>query len=570
LSGHSSANDAVGTSATGTNVQEAGVDEADLAKTDGTLLVTFVGHTLQVVDVSGRTPRPRGSLDLGSTRPTELLLEGDRVLVIAPGNDGAGTTLNLVDVANPDRPELMGTEDIGARYLSARLQNGIAQVVLSAAPQLSFVQPNQWRDGDRMTGEQSRDANREIVRHSQLSDWMPTRRLVDRNARQVSDQPLLDCGAIRHPVVDSGMDLVTVQSIDARGSNPLADAVATAVVAAGDLVYASADKLFVATTRGGFGDEWVQPDSDLRAGPAYMPAPNTGVTDIHAFDISGGKVRYLASGSVPGYVKDRWSFSERDGYLRVVYTTGSAPWAWGSGTTNVMVLDTAGQRLDEVGRSAAIVSNEQVKAVRWFDDLAAVVTFRQTDPLFLVDLSRPTQPKVTGKLTLPGYSAYLHPIGDRRLLGIGQDANQWGQAQGLQVSSFDILDANDPRRSDNLDLGRFASSPVEQDPRGFVYLPEDRMAVFPVETPTAYCKQDHTCQGEGVQGKLPYGPGLVSIHVNSDGTLHEIAAWDSHRAGNIGELKVMPLPNGRLVVLDGRGVSILSQATLTENGYARF
>jgi hypothetical protein len=91
-----------------------------------------------------------------------------------------------------------------------------------------------------------------------------------------------------------------------------------------------------------------------------------------------------------------------------------------------------------------------------------------------------------------------------------------------------------------------------------------------VETPTSYCKQDHTCQGQGVQGKLPYGPGLVSVHVNKDGTLREIAAWDSHRAGNIGELKVMPLPDGRLVVLDGRGVSILNQATLTENGYVRF
>jgi hypothetical protein len=568
-SGRSSAEDAVGTGPTGTNVQEAGVDEADLAKTDGTLMITVVDHALQVVDVSGMKPRPRGTLDLGSIRPTELLLEGDRALVVSP--DGSSTTLNLVDLSNPDRPSLLGTEEVGARYLSARLQDGVAHVVLSTPPQLNFARPGQWRDGDRMGSDQATDANRDVVNRATAEDWIPTKRLIDRDARTVKESPLVGCSAIRHPIEDSGLDLITVQSIDTRSATGLLDAVSTAIVAAGDLVYESQDKLFVATTDGGWGDEWIAPAEVERGGPArFAPAPNTMVTRVHAFDISDGEVQYLASGVVPGFVKDRWSFSERDGYLRVVYTTQSSPWAWGSGSTGLIVLDTAGKRLDELGRTEGIVHNEQVKAVRWFDDLAAVVTFRQTDPLFLVDLSRPTEPRVRGKLTLSGYSAYLHPIGDRRLLGIGQNADQWGRTRGLQVSSFDILDVTDPQRTDNLDLGQFATSPVERDARGFVYLPDARMAVLPVQTPIGYCKADGSCAGEGVQGKLPYGPGLVSIHVNSDGTLREIAAWDSHRSGSIEALKVMPLPGGRLVVIDGRGVSILNQATLTENGYVRF
>ncbi|HEY2832920.1 MAG TPA: beta-propeller domain-containing protein, partial [Sporichthyaceae bacterium] len=437
---------------------------------------------------------------------------------------------------------------------------------------LSFASPGQWRDGDRMGAEEATQANRDIVNRSTAEDWIPTKRLIDRDARVVKESPLVDCSAIRHPVEDSGMDLITVQSIDARSASGLVDAVSTAVVAAGDLVYESADKLFVATTRGGWGDEWVAPAGDVeRAGPGFAPAPRTGVTDIHAFDISGGTARYLASGTVPGYVKDRWSLSERDGLLRVVYTT-SPPWSWeGSGAqTGVIVLDTSGRRLDELGRTEGIGSNEQVKAVRWFDDLAAIVTFRQADPLFLVDLSKPTQPQVRGKLTVPGYSSYLHPIGDRRLLGIGQNADRLGRAEGLQVSTFDILDVADPRRTDTLDLGKFATSPVENDARGFVYLPDAGLAVMPVQTPIGYCKQDGSCAGQGVQGKLPYGPGLVSLHVAKDGTIREIAAWDSHRSGNIEALKVMPLPGGRLVVIDGRGVSILNQDTLIENGYTRF
>jgi hypothetical protein len=567
----SSAQDAVGTGPTGTNVQETGVDEADLAKTDGTLMITIVDHALQVVDVSGTKPRPRGTLDLGSVRPTELLLEGDRALVVSP--DATSTTLNLVDLSDPDRPSLLGTEDVGARYLSARLQDGVAQVVLSSAPQLSFVSPGQWRDGDRMGTDEATAANRDIVARSGADDWLPTRRLIDRDARTVRETPLLDCSAIRHPVEDSGLDLIAVQSIDARSATGLADAVSTAVVASGDLVYESPDKLFVATTDGGWGGEWIKPmpADSYRGGPPTVLSPRAGVTRVHAFDVSHGRVQYLASGVVPGYVKDRWSFSERDGLLRVVYTA-SPPWAWGgSGAqTGIVVLDTVGHRLDELGRTEGIGGNEQVKAVRWFDDLAAIVTFRQTDPLFLVDLSKPTEPRVRGKLTVPGYSAYLHPIGDRRLLGIGQDATQMGWTQGLQVSSFDILDVTDPRRTDTLDLGRFATSPVEHDARGFVYLPDARLAVLPVQTPVGYCKQDGSCAGQGAQGKLPYGPGLVSIHVAKDGTLHEVAAWDSHRAGSIEALKVMPLPGGRLVVVDGRGVSILSQDTLIESGYARF
>jgi Beta propeller domain len=569
---HSNADDAAGTGPTGTNVQEAGVDEADLAKTDGTLMITVVDHALQVVDVSGMKPRSRGTLDLGSVKPSELLLEGDRALVVSPA--GPSTTLNLVDLSDPDRPSVIGTEEVGARYLSARLQDGIAQVVLSTPPQLSFASPGQWRDGDRMGADEATQANRDTVNRSTAEDWIPTKRLIDRDARVVKESPLVDCSAIRHPVQDSGMDLITVQSINARSAAGLVDAVSTAVVAAGDLVYESADKLFVATTRGGWSNEWISPaapSGGFRGGPASEPERYTGVTDVHAFDLSGGTVRYLASGTIPGFVKDRWSFSERDGLLRVVYST-APPWSWeGSGAqTGVIVLDTAGRRLDELGRSAGIGTGEQVKAVRWFDDLAAIVTFRQADPLTLVDLSKPTQPQVRGKLTVPGYSAYLHPIGDRRLLGVGQEADHFGRATGLQVSSFDILDVSDPRRTDTVDLGTYASSPVEQDARGFVYLPDDRMAVFPVQTPTTYCKADHTCQGQGVQGKLPYGPGLVSIHVAKDGTLREIAAWDSHRSGNIEQMKVMPLPGGRLVVLDGHGVSILNQATLTENGYVRF
>lgn len=571
----SSAGDAVGNGATGTNTQEQGVDEADLAKTDGKVLVTVVRGALQVVDVSGSTPRPRGSVDLRGLRPSELLLEGSKVLVVSPGQVGyekqaygygrqASTSLSFVDISDPDRPVLTGSEEISARYLSARMVDGVVRVVLTAAPQIAFTRPGGWRDGDRMGVPEATEANRQIVRAAKATDWIPTRRVVDRNARTVEERPLLQCTDIRHPIDDAGADLLTVLSIDTRATDGLRDLAATAVVASGDLVYASTEKLFVATTLGGWGGTWRGPSGE------FAPRRGGTLTAIHAFDITGGKAEYLASGEVDGYIYGRWAMSERDGLLRVVTTT-NAPWQRGGSTqTGVVVLDTEGKRLDELGRVDGMGFTETVRAVRWFDDLAAIVTFRQTDPLYLVDLSRPTEPRVRGELKIPGYSAYLHPIGDRRLLGVGQDANQWGQTLGLQVSSFDILDVTDPRRTDSLDLGNASTSPIEQDPRGFVYLPDERLAIFPMNAPVYNCKRTQRCLPAGAQGELPYGPGLVSVRVSKDGTLTRVAAWDSHLQGGLDVLKAMPLPGNRIALLDGKGVAILDAVRLKEQGYTRF
>ena len=571
----SSPDDAVGNSATGTNTQEQGVDEADLAKTDGKLLVTVVRGALQVVDVSGSTPRPRGSVDLRGLRPSELLLEGDKVLIVSPGQRGyekrpygytspASTSLSFVDISDPDRPELTGSEEISARYLSARMVDGVVRVVLTATPQVAFTQPGGWRDGDRMGTPEAAEANRQIVRDAKATDWIPTRRVVDHDARTVEEKPLLQCTDIRHPIDDSGADLLTVLSIDTRSTDGLRDLAATAIVASGDLVYASAEKLFVATTLGGWGGAWREQSGE------FAPRRSGTLTAIHAFDITGGKAQYLASGEVDGYIYGRWAMSERDGLLRVV-TTSNQPWSGRGGTqTGVVVLDTEGKRLDELGRVDGMGFTENVRAVRWFDDLAAIVTFRQTDPLYLVDLSRPTEPRVRGELKIPGYSAYLHPIGDRRLLGIGQDANEWGQTSGLQVSAFDILDVTDPRRSDSLGLGNQSSSPIEQDPRGFVYLPDERLAIFPMNAPVWFCKRTERCLPRGEQGELPYGPGLVSVRVSKDGKLTRVAAWDSHLQGGLEVLKAMPLPGNRIALLDGHGVAILDALKLKESGYTRF
>ena len=122
---------------------------------------------------------------------------------------------------------------------------------------------------------------------------------------------------------------------------------------------------------------------------------------------------------------------------------------------------------------------ERIYAVRYFGDTAYVVTFRQTDPLYTVDLSDPAAPKVTGELKITGYSAYLHPAGDGRLLGVGQEADQNGRATGAQVSLFDTTNRSGATRLAQYHL-RYAWTEVESDPHAFLYWPDKGLVLLPI------------------------------------------------------------------------------------------
>ena len=141
---------------------------------------------------------------------------------------------------------------------------------------------------------------------------------------------------------------------------------------------------------------------------------------MHAFALDGDRTSYVDSARVAGTVKDRWSFDEHDGRLRVATSLGDP---WSPSGTDVVVLAERSGKLVETGRVAGLGRGEQVKAVRWFDDAAVVVTFRQTDPLHTVDLSDPDRPRLVGTLHVPGFSSYLHPVGGGLLVGVGRDAH---------------------------------------------------------------------------------------------------------------------------------------------------
>jgi hypothetical protein len=403
-------------SATGTNVQEAGVDEPDIVKVSGTLLARVVDDTVTTYDVSGRHPRELGSAPLLGMSGTELLLDGDRLVAIgaippptptpsSPYTPAAQATLvRTFDISDPARPTEIDARSYDGSLVTARQTGGIVRLVLSSSlPDLPFVTP----DGERST-DAALKANRAVVQHSTIGDWLPT--ATDGSN---APQPVVPCSGVAVPDSFGGLGTLTVVGLDP--SSP-AGADVTAVATASTLAYVSPGHLYVATTPEprAFGCCAPVP----AAGPGVGPAAGTAsITDLHAFDLSGTSASYVGSGSVDGLVADASSMDEYGGVLRVA--VGSAP---GGRSNSVVLVRPESGRLVQVGRLDGLGVDQQIRSMRWFDQIAVMVTFQQVDPLYVLDLTDPAHPRVRGALHLPGWSSYLHPVGNHLVLGLGQSS----------------------------------------------------------------------------------------------------------------------------------------------------
>jgi hypothetical protein len=245
-------------------------------------------------------------------------------------------------------------------------------------------------------------------------------------------------------------------------------------MAGAQTVYGSPTALYVASQR-------YSPAAE--AGRALPAQPRT---EIHRFDASKtGETTYTGSGDVAGFVLNQYSLSEFDGALRVA-STEEPQWfngvQTGESQSYVTVLGTGGSKLTPLGRVEGLGKGERIYAVRFAGDKGYVVTFRQVDPLFTLDLSDKSNPRVLGELKIQGYSAYLHPISDDLLLGVGQDATAQGRTLGTQLSLFDVSDLRRPARLAVASLGGNSSSDAEFDPHAFLFWKPADLAVIPLQT----------------------------------------------------------------------------------------
>ncbi|WP_438026059.1 beta-propeller domain-containing protein [Sorangium sp. So ce233] len=317
--------------------------------------------------------------------------------------------------------------------------------------------------------EQLRAENTALIEAAPLSTWLPYR--FEKQGDTVTE---LGASCSDFYVPEAGTTsygLTQIESIDLAdlGATPES----TTIIGATDTVYSSHDALYVAA-RG-----W-EPMSPEGPGEELV---STDVTHLHKFDLTvdPSQPRYVASGSVPGHILNQFSLDEHNGKLRISTTeTLQSATDWTT-RNNVFVLEAQGDDLARIGAVTDLAPGEQIRSTRFFGDRGYVVTFLQVDPLFVLDLSDPASPSVAGELKIPGFSEYMHPIGDGHLLAIGRDADETGRVTGLALQIFDVTNASAPALLHKETLeGPYAFSEAEHNHKAFTYYGEHDVLAFPL------------------------------------------------------------------------------------------
>jgi hypothetical protein len=501
-----------------TNVQVAGVDEPDIIKTDGNRILAVAQSRLHYVDVSGDQPRYLGSVDLvgesSSGWDQEIFIRGDRAMVfstsysdwlepvaardlegdhvVAEGvvfQGGPVSLIQEVDLSNPASMEVVSELRVEGQYLSARSVGDVVWMSMSSYPaQLQFVYPS-----GPAAEEAAERVNKEIAATANLGAWLPAYRFDGPGGTRAGLLP--ECDQLYTPAEFDGFTVLSVLSFNL--AEPLGTGDAASVLADGHTLYGSGQSLYLASST----PVWAEPVVD--GDSVSISAPTEWTTTVHKFSVSSdGPARYEATGTVEGHLLNQFSMDEHNGYFRVATTIGE-PWSTETSESQVVVLEQQGRRLTEVGKVDNLGRGERIFSVRFAGDIGYVVTFRQVDPLYVIDLTDPTAPSVAGELKIPGFSTYLHPIGDGLLIGVGQDADDTGRTRGAKVSLFDVSNPADPRELDVI-VFPDAHSEAEWDHRAFLYWSPEEMVAIPL---TRYDYEDNE---EGFFG-------AVTLRVNRDG-----------------------------------------------------
>lgn len=563
-----------------TNVQEAGVDEPDLVKTDGQRMYSLSRGVLRILDVSGEKAQLTDRLEIGGPQgrwhQAEMLMHGNKVLIVnqnqnfatTPENYQAGFRITEVDVSVPGQAKVVSSLDLEGRYVSARKIGSVVRLVFTtlpkdlklrrvyhffpengvhekdhndAPPQVeeasskeevaqgwALTQTKSYEQVWEEAAQKARIYNRKVLAQMTEHNLLPRYRFSTPGA-PVQAGLAYGCEQTMRPGVSAGVELLSVLTVDLNAG--LKPGNATAVVASGSTVYASGSSLYVATRSWmpGFDDEDMVADGDMAGGTTTgVVMPGTGIatagtvvtsgampgsdavqdatgegepdkpqarqatlppepdqtsrrqTYVHKFDLSDPlRATYRASGLVNGELLNQFAMSEHQGVLRVAATRYLKN-SWRPTDNFVATLQEQGDKLVQLGQAGGLGKTEMIRSVRFMGDVGYVVTFRQTDPLYTLDLKNPAAPQVLGELKIEGFSAYLHPLSPGYLMGVGRDADHEGRIKGLQVSIFDVTDLRNPRRIHNYTMENTTAS-TQFDHRAFLYWPENKTVVLPVQ-----------------------------------------------------------------------------------------
>jgi len=496
-----------------TNVQVEGVDEADWAKTDGRFIYQISGRRVLVTDIrQPESPRLAAVLDYADDGdrfvPKELYVSNGRLVVI-------GTAYRPADPQSAEESETPRNGAFGARDIL--IWPPIRDLSLTAAKVYAL----------------NEDGAASLVRELEMEGQYVTSRMVGGALYMVAskyhyvfypmegDEPEIHLQDFepswRDTAVSDEVQRVPLARIRYFPDSPeegtlligavdLDDADAPfkveAYLGSAGTVYASAESLYIAVPK------YLWPENGSRRDRYVEPELRT---DVYKFRLDGGSAVYAAQGSVPGHVLNQFSMDEYDGHFRIATTSGNM-WAAGDAISknNLYILD---KWLRPVGNLEGLAPGERIYSVRFMGSRAYMVTFRNVDPLFAIDLSDPKRPSVLGQLKIPGYSDYLHPYDEHHLIGFGKETivtsspdgpnDPMAYYLGMKISLFDVTDVTQPKEMFKEVIGdRGTHSGLLNNHKALLFDRSRGLLAFPVEL--AEVTPEARAQWDGY-GPPPYG-----------------------------------------------------------------
>lgn len=470
-----------------TNVQVNGVDEADLVKNDGTYI--YYARNQDIVIAKG-TPADEAKvvtrIEDKNFIPNQLFLHENKLVVMGykhqprerqVGEDEATAAKSMImpnfssqvavrvyDVSDHASPEKVRELSVEGIYLTSRMVEG--QMYLLTNKYASFYHLEEKEQQDKEV--------RPLYMDSAVSEEF---------------QPIPYANMHQLPG-SKDTSFLTMTSFNVTDNSEPAHV--KTYLGAGDTVYMSKDNLYIAARSMNY-----RVEPFFRAASSSLPEEREQSTKIYQFAVNGGDVTYSGEAEVPGHLINQFAMDERDDSFRVATTTGQF---WNDELPSFNNMYTFDLSMTPVGKLEGLAKGERIYSVRFMQERAYMVTFEQVDPLFVIDLKDPSEPEVLGELKIPGFSDYLHPLGDDHLIGIGKDTEvvtdngrERVVQKGVKLSLFDVSDVSNPIEKDVTTIGgRGSHTTVSHDHKALYLHPEKDLYGLPIEVSEDY---EHKYQG---------------------------------------------------------------------------
>jgi inhibitor of cysteine peptidase len=442
-----------------TNNQVQGVDEGDIVKTDGTYIYQVMNQKLVISKaVPADDMKVVSSIPFDhDIQPRHLFMGKDKIVVIGeswshegmeakekimPRPMNGSSTVMIYDISNKDKPALLRTVEVEGHYITSRKINDTLYFV-------SNLYPDYWLA----------DKNPKMDLRPRVKDS-----LEGEGAKPIP----VDSINYFPQAIQPNFTMISALAIE----DPKADLNVKSYLGSGNSIYMSQENLYIAVEK--FGDS---------------EGLDASSTEVYKFAVDDSKITYKASGKVPGRVLNQFSMDEHEGYFRIATTDGEV---WNDKKPSSNALYILDGNMEKSGEVSNLARGERIYSVRFMGDKAYIVTFKQVDPLFVIDTADPENPEVLGELKIPGFSTYLHPIDENHLIGFGFDTKIMDDGKsfnkepriirnGMKISLFDITDFNQPKESDTEIIGGSGThSYLLDDHKALFHEPSRHLYGFPI------------------------------------------------------------------------------------------